>query len=133
MLANRTDTIFVRKQTIISLVSPSLARTPVHPDHLCIPKLHNFAFSPFLKRKNYNQTPDILVSLYKHYCNCIGICDNFSLGQRLLVKKYTYAIQTAYQLLEHCQYFNFKFFFYWVEMRTQKISAFKDRKLFITL
>lgn len=86
MLANRTDTIFVGKQTIVSIVSPSLASTPVQPDHLCIPNLHHFAFLPFSKRKKYNQTPDILVSLYKYYCNCIGISENFSLGQRLLVK-----------------------------------------------
>lgn len=132
MLANRTDTIFVRKQTIISLVSPSLASTPVHPDHFCIPNLHNFAFSPFLKRKNYNQTPDILVSLYK-YCNCIGISDNFSLGQRLLVKQITLMpLRLPISYWSTVNGFIFLNFFMGGNEDT-KINTSKDWQLFITL
>lgn len=136
MLANRTDTIFVRKQTIVSLVSLSLASTPVHPDHLCTPNLHNFAFLPFSKRKNYNQIPDILVSLYKYYCNCISISGNFSLGQRLLVKKIPLCYSDCLSVtgtLSTFLFFSIFFFFGGADMKTQKINTYKDWKLFIAL
>lgn len=128
MLANRTDTIFVRKQTIVSLVSPGLASTPVHPDHLCIPNIHNFAFLPFLKRKNsITKLQIFLMSLYKYYCNCIGISENFSLGQRLLFKQIHLCHSDCLSVTEALSIFlYFKTFFLWVDMRTWKINTSND-------
>jgi len=79
-LANGTDTIFVSKQTIVCIGSLSLASTCVHPGQLCFLSLHRFAFSPLLKEEKNNKTPDILVSLYKYYCNCVGRSENCFLG-----------------------------------------------------